>query len=108
MNASDVNGLLVQMRAAAALAQGQSRVPVPTTEGVPQDFASLLRQSIDSVSELQTHAGDLSNSFERGAPGIDLPDVMIATQKANISFQALTQVRNKFVTAYQDIMSMQV
>ena len=109
MNASDINGLLVQMRTAAALAQGRAPAATPApVDGVPPDFASLLRQSIDSVNQSQVQANHLAADFERGAPDVDIPDVMVATQKANITFQTMTQVRNKFVSAYQDIMSMQV
>ena len=43
-----------------------------------------------------------------GDDSVSLSDVMIAGQKANISFQATIQVRNKLVSAYQDIMNMQV
>jgi len=35
-------------------------------------------------------------------------DVMLSLQKANVSFQTMVQVRNKLVTAYQEIMNMQV
>ncbi len=110
MNAFDINGLLSQMRAAAAIAQGPNRLPPtpPVQDGVPTDFSSLLRQSIDTVNGLQMDAGKLANDFEKGVAGVDLPDVMIASQKANISFQAMAQIRNKCVSAYQDIMSMQV
>ncbi|MEG8203533.1 flagellar hook-basal body complex protein FliE, partial [Pseudomonas sp. SF2] len=50
----------------------------------------------------------LANAFEIGKSGVDLTDVMIASQKASVSMQALTQVRNKLVQAYQDIMQMPV
>jgi flagellar hook-basal body complex protein FliE len=43
-----------------------------------------------------------------GTSKVDLSDVMIASQKASVSFQAMTQVRNKLVQAYQDIMQMPV
>jgi flagellar hook-basal body complex protein FliE len=33
---------------------------------------------------------------------------MVAMQKANVSFQAMTQVRNRLVSAYQDIMNMPI
>ncbi|CAK0776151.1 flagellar protein FliE [Gammaproteobacteria bacterium] len=108
MNATDINGLLVQMRAAAAMAQGRAPVAAPAQTAASPDFSSLLRQSIDAVNQLQQNAAGLSADFERGAPGIDLPEVMIASQKANISFQGMTQVRNKLVNAYQEVMSMQV
>jgi flagellar hook-basal body complex protein FliE len=53
-------------------------------------------------------AGQLAESFSAGDPGVDLAQVMVALQKASVSFQAMTQVRNKLVDAYRDIMSMPV
>ncbi len=50
----------------------------------------------------------MAKAFELGQGGVDLTQVMIASQKASISVQALTQVRNKFVQAYQDIMQMSI
>jgi flagellar hook-basal body complex protein FliE len=101
----DVNQLLTQMRSLAAMAQGQA---APTAAAPGQDFASLLRGSIDKVNDVQQQAETLSRAFESGDDKVDLAQVMIAMQKANISFQAMTQVRNKLVSAYQDIMAMQV
>jgi flagellar hook-basal body complex protein FliE len=51
-------------------------------------------------------AADLANKFERGVPGVELPQVMLEMQKANVSFRALAEVRNKFVEAYREIMNM--
>jgi flagellar hook-basal body complex protein FliE len=45
-------------------------------------------------------------AFEAGAANISLADVMVSTQKASVSFQAMLQVRNKLVEAYQDVMNM--
>ena len=44
----------------------------------------------------------MQTQFERGVPGIELPQVMLEMQKASVSFRAITEVRNKFVDAYQD------
>ena len=44
--------------------------------------------------------------FEKGVPGVELPQVMLEMQKANVSFRALTEVRNRLVDAYQEIMNM--
>ena len=41
-------------------------------------------------------------------PTVDIAQVMVAMQKSSISFQALTEVRNKLLTAYQDVMNMPV
>lgn len=74
--------------------------------GVGNDFAKLLKQGIDSVNASQNKAADIANKFERGVPGVELPQVMLEMQKANVSFRALTEVRNKFVDAYREIMNM--
>jgi len=50
----------------------------------------------------------LSQRFALGDDSVNLSDVMISMQKAGISFQSTVQVRNKLVSAYQDIMNMQV
>ncbi|TFZ33187.1 flagellar hook-basal body complex protein FliE, partial [Pseudomonas syringae] len=50
----------------------------------------------------------LANACEAGRSGVDLADVMMSSRKASVSFQALPQVRNKLVQAYQDIMQMPV
>ena len=74
--------------------------------GIDNGFAKLLKQGIESVNSTQTTATDLANKFERGVPGVELPQVMLEMQKANVSFRALTEVRNKFVEAYREIMNM--
>ena len=50
----------------------------------------------------------MAAALERGDANVTLPEVMIALQKASLSFQAMTEVRNRLVTAYQEIMRMQV
>jgi flagellar hook-basal body complex protein FliE len=71
-------------------------------------FAQLLKQGIDSVNSTQQNASALADAWERGTPGVDLAKVMIESQKASVSFRALTEVRNRLVTAYQDIMNMSI
>ena len=77
-----------------------------TVSGVDNGFARLLKQGIDSVNSTQSKASDLATKFERGVPGVELPQVMLEMQKANVSFRALTEVRNKFIDAYREIMNM--
>src|SRR4051794_30846389 len=74
--------------------------------GIDNGFAKLLKQGIDSVNSAQAKSNDLAAKFERGVPGVELPQVMLEMQKANVSFRALTEVRNKFVEAYREIMNM--
>jgi flagellar hook-basal body complex protein FliE len=73
---------------------------------VDKGFATLLKQGLDSVNQVQNKANTLESQFERGVPGVELPQVMLEMQKANVSFRALAEVRNKFVDAYREIMNM--
>lgn len=72
------------------------------------DFSEALKASLNQVNKVQVEAEKLGKNFAMGDDSVSLSDVMIAGQKANISFQATVQVRNKLVSAYHDIMNMQV
>jgi len=72
------------------------------------EFSDLFKDAINTVNDLQKNASDLKVGYELGDPGVNLTQVMIASQKSEISFQALLQVRNKLLTAYQEIMRMQI
>lgn len=105
---SNVDQVLAEMRRLTAAAQS-----TPTETGQVQsasgdNFATLLKQSVDEVNDIQQTAGKLSSAFSAGDPNVDVAEVMIALQKAGVAFQAMTEVRNRLVSAYQEIMSMQV
>jgi flagellar hook-basal body complex protein FliE len=106
MNEISVDQLLVQMRSMAEKTQGL-QVNTNQTEGMA-DFSTMLKSSVDKVNEVQQQAGQLKTAFELGDKDTNLADVMIGVQKANLSFQAMTQVRNRLVSAYQDVMNMQL
>lgn len=108
MDTQGIDQLLSQMRAASALASGGEANAAPDAAPGGADFASLLKSSIDQVNGAQQEANQLSREFEMGAPGVNLQDVMVSLQKANVSFQTMVQVRNKLVSAYQEVMGMQV
>ncbi len=101
------NNLLSQMQALESMAQGQ---PLETGQVAEKghSFAEMMQQAINQVNESQMQAGQLSKAFELGDSQVDLSEVMIAVQKSRVSFQALTEVRNKLLTAYQDVMNMPV
>jgi len=103
----DINQVLAQMRAMSGAAQS-SGVEARGGETAKVDFGALMKNSLDQVSEAQAQARELTTAFESGDTAVDLPEVMVALQKANISFQAITQVRNKLLNAYQEVMNMQV
>jgi flagellar hook-basal body complex protein FliE len=115
MDINAIDKLLGQLRAGAAMA-GQSVGGVGAAgaagaAGAPvagNDFAKVLKSSIDGVNARQIEATGLQRDFELGVPNTNLTDVMISMQKANLSFQQMVQVRNRLVSAYHDIMNMQV
>ncbi|QKJ87574.1 Flagellar hook-basal body complex protein FliE [Paramixta manurensis] len=72
------------------------------------DFAAQMKAALDKISETQNNAQAQAQDFELGKPGVALNDVMVNLQKSSISMQMGVQVRNKLVSAYQDIMNMQV
>ena len=106
MSDMQINKLLAEMRALAAQAGMRTETGAETGAAGATDFGALLKASIDQVNSTQQNAGALAASFEAGAPGADLGEVMVALQKADISFKAMTEVRNRLVNAYQEIMNM--
>lgn len=106
MSDINVNELLAQMRVLSAQAKGVQLQPA--AENGASDFSQMLKSSVDQVNSAQQNARQLAEAFELGDQSVDLASVMVEMQKASLSFQAMTQVRNKLVSAYQEIMSMQV
>ncbi len=102
----NISQVLNQMRVMAAQAQAIPATEAQPTEGA--DFSSILKNSVDSVNSTQKQAGQLTEAFQAGDPNTDLADVMVALQKASVSFEAMKQVRGKLVDAYKEIMRMQV
>lgn len=105
MDSKGIDQLLSQLQAASQLAAGKTDAQ-PT--GEPGDFAALLKSSLEQVSNTQAEGKRLAQAFEKGAPNVNLEDVMIQLQKADVSFQTMVQVRNKLVEAYQQVMSMPI
>ncbi|MDH5408367.1 MAG: flagellar hook-basal body complex protein FliE [Gammaproteobacteria bacterium] len=105
-NTINSDTLLIQMRAMAAQAQNKTASPEQATDVA--SFSDLLKQSIKQVNELQQEGSQLAEAFQKGDPNVQMSEVMVSLQKANVSFQAMLEVRNKLVSAYQEIMNMQV
>lgn len=72
-----------------------------------KSFASVLKNSIEKVNELQNQSDKMTEKLVRGE-NVDLHQVMIASQKASITLQATLEIRNKVIEAYQETMRMQV
>jgi flagellar hook-basal body complex protein FliE len=105
---SNIDQMVNQLRAVAAQAAGGSTPQSAQAIDSGQDFAALLKAAVDEVNSAQMDAKQLTRQFEAGDPDVNLQDVVLSLQKASLSFQTMVQVRNKLVSAYQEIMNMQV
>ncbi|WP_298197196.1 flagellar hook-basal body complex protein FliE [Novosphingobium sp.] len=95
----DRSNLLQQVKDAAPATQ--------PTETQGDGFAGALKNALDGVSATQQKASALSAAYERGEE-TDVAKVMLARQEAGVAFEATLQVRNRLLSAYQDIMRMGV
>ena len=114
---SDIAQVLADMKNVRAQIQRPETIGTETAPGkintttqtseTPK-FGDLLSNAVNSMNDTQMKSATMSKAYEQGDPSVSLTQVMIQSQKASVSFQALTQVRNKVVKAYEDIMNMPV
>ncbi|MBC8953522.1 flagellar hook-basal body complex protein FliE [Xenorhabdus sp. PB62.4] len=103
MSIQAIEGVLQQMKAQALQAANIAK-PMP----VQGSFASQLTAAVGKINQTRLSASKQAQDFTLGVPGVELNDVMVNIQKAGISLQMGIQVRNKLVSAYHEIMNMQV
>lgn len=106
MDTQGIEQMLSVLRTTAAQASGKAAETTPVA-GAP-DFAQVLKSSIEKVNGTQQQADQMAEKLVSGDTSQNLHEVMIALQTASVSFQEMVQVRNKLVSAYQDVMNMQV
>lgn len=97
---------------AAARAALQGIQPIDTSQkvggtGVFESFSSVLGQALQNVNQVHLNADADAQKLVAGEE-VDIHQVMIGMEKANVAFGLTLQVRNKLVEAYQEIMRMQV
>ena len=97
----DRNGLLQELQQAKQAGAKQE------TNEPAGGFADTLKSALQEVNATQQNASALSEGYERGEV-TDIAKVMLARQEAGVAFEATLQVRNKLLSAYQDIMRMGV
>lgn len=103
MSIQGIEGVISQLQATPGVAKNQSVGAESTVS-----FAGQLHAALDRISDTQTAARTQAEKFTLGEPGVALNDVMTDLQKSSVSLQMGIQVRNKLVSAYQDVMAMQV
>ncbi|EZI24802.1 flagellar hook-basal body complex protein FliE [Pseudomonas extremaustralis] len=104
MNASALTNALQQLSLLAEQAEGTSLQRIAPATG----FAGELQSSLQRINQLQQTATRQSNAFQAGSEAVSLSDVMADSQKASVAFQMGVQVRNRLLSAYKDVMAMQV
>jgi len=115
MSEIDMSRMISDLKRLASQAQAHS-VANPTQAADPttqnnirsQSFSTLLQDAINAVNDAQMQSGKLKKLFEVGDPNVDLPQVMVASQKASVAFTAMLEVRTQLIKASQDVMSMPV
>lgn len=108
MDTRGIEQMLTELRSVSELARNKPvQSDAPVAGGI--SFADALNNALKDVSAAQKEARAMAEDFSAGDPAApNLQDVMINLQKANLSFQQMVQVRNRLVSAYQDIMNMSV
>jgi flagellar hook-basal body complex protein FliE len=108
MSQMEIDSVLAQIRSLSAQTRVGTAAAADVRSKGPSEFANILSKGIEQVNQTDQRASQLADAFQRGTPGVELPQVMLEMQKATVSFRALTEVRNRLVSAYQEIMNMQL
>lgn len=112
IDTSRIEAMVAQLKAASAKITAGDVAEAGAADSIvatpKPDFAEALRASLNQVDSAQVSSQELGKRFALGDDKVSLSEVMISMQKANISFQTTVQVRNRLVSAYHDIMNMQI
>ncbi|ASA22266.1 flagellar hook-basal body complex protein FliE [Paenibacillus donghaensis] len=100
-NISIGTGAIQQLTMKTAAAEAS-----PTPAGSMQSFGSYLENALNQVADQETQAKEMNNRFVLGEVNVD--EALISSQQALLSLQLTTQVRNKMIEAYQEIMRTQI
>jgi len=80
----------------------------PEGQGRGPDFGDALMGAIEQASGSEQAANEASTRFAAGDPSIGIHEVIIASEKANISVRYATTLKNKLIEAYRELMNTQV
>lgn len=113
-NEINSSSLMLQMRAMSDMAASKVTPLQINNEGLPGqsvekvEFGSLLKSAIQQVDAIQDQSSALKDDFIAGKEGVDLAQVMIASEKSSVAFGAMVEVRNKLLKAYEEVKSIRV
>jgi len=98
----------LRTNAAAQKTPGTPAMPAMPAGVQGTSFAGALDQALKSVSSTQMEASKMAEAFQANPDSVSLEQTMVSMQKSQIGFQSALHVRNRLVSAYSDIMNMQV
>lgn len=112
MSEMQIQSVLQQMRALSQSGRIEGAGPIDAVQRARgsdgEGFASKLQEAVRSANEVQQESTTMQTKFELGDANVSLPQVMLAMNRSSIAFEATNQVRNRLLSAYQEVMSMQV
>jgi flagellar hook-basal body complex protein FliE len=116
---NDINSssMMLQMRSMSDMAASKV-TPLPiSNEGLPGikdstdqsvEFGSLLKSALQQVNNIQGASADLRGDFIAGKEGVNLAEVMIASEKSSVAFGVTLEIRNKLLKAYEEVKNIRV
>lgn len=103
---SEIGNVLAQIR---ELSQRiDTAGPAVPAASRSEGFGTALKEAVEAVNAHQTSAEALTEKFQAGDPNTSIAEVVVEMQKASVSFQAMSEARNRIVDAYREIMNMSV
>ena len=94
-------------KTASELRSDKFQKPLSTDGAADTSFATTLKDAVGTVNKLQKEADVKMQQLATGK-STNIPEVMMAAEKADIALRMMVQMRNKMIEAYQDVMKMQV
>jgi flagellar hook-basal body complex protein FliE len=101
-----MNGVQGALQALSQVGASEANVANPAAQGSAVPFAGVFQSMVAESGDLDVKAEQAATGLLNGS-GVEVHDVMIATQKASMAFELGLQMRNKAVAAYQQMMNMQ-
>jgi len=105
---ANIQSMLATLRSHSAQAAGLEEKSSPAVGSTARtDFSQSIQRVLNQVNDLQMQSDDLVDRYQRGE-SVPLTEVVLASQKSSLAFEATLQVRNKVLKAYEDILNMPV
>jgi flagellar hook-basal body complex protein FliE len=84
---------------------GSERAPSVSRAAEGPAFGDLLSGAIEQARDREKTAADMSAGFANGDPSVGIHEVMIASEKANLSLRYAVTLKNKLLDAYRELMA---